>query len=125
MKEKSSKARRRYWKRVKKSKGPLDPNSDDFLNSYQWKQLRMQVLLKFGAKCQCCGATAKTGAQICVDHIKPRVRYPELALEFTNLQVLCGDCNHGKGNWDETDWRPSEGIQFDPLEGLQDMLMSF
>jgi 5-methylcytosine-specific restriction endonuclease McrA len=40
-----------------------------------------------------------------VDHIKPRRKYPELALTESNLQVLCGTCNHGKGSWDETDWR--------------------
>ncbi len=40
-----------------------------------------------------------------VDHIKPRRKYPELALSRSNLQVLCNLCNHGKGNWDETDWR--------------------
>ena len=27
------------------------------------------------------------------------------ALEITNLQILCHECNHGKGNWDQTDWR--------------------
>lgn len=32
--------------------------------------------------------------------------FPDLALSMDNLQVLCGDCNHGKGNWDVTDWRP-------------------
>lgn len=42
-----------------------------------------------------------------VDHIKPRRLFPWLALELKNLQVLCHDCNHGKGNWDQTDWRPS------------------
>lgn len=25
----------------------------------------------------------------------------------SNLQVLCADCNLGKGAWDATDWRPS------------------
>lgn len=82
----------------------------------------MQVLTKFGAVCQCCGTKAVRGVQINVDHIKPRKKYPELALEFTNLQVLCSVCNHGKGNWDETDWRPDEGIQFDPLDSLPEFL---
>ena len=41
-----------------------------------------------------------------VDHIKPRKKFPELALVEDNLQVLCGACNHGKGNWDQTNWRP-------------------
>ena len=41
-----------------------------------------------------------------VDHIKPRSRYPALELTLTNLQVLCNDCNMGKSNDDETDFRP-------------------
>jgi 5-methylcytosine-specific restriction endonuclease McrA len=53
------------------------------------------------AKCMCCGSTER----IVVDHIKPRRKYPQLALDFDNLQVLCVDCNHGKGSDDETDWR--------------------
>jgi 5-methylcytosine-specific restriction endonuclease McrA len=53
----------------------------------------------------CCGATPQTGAVMNVDHIKPRKTYPELALSVENLQILCGECNHGKGNWNTTDWR--------------------
>lgn len=56
--------------------------------------------------CQSCGATPESGAVMNVDHIKPRKIYPELALTESNLQVLCHECNHGKGNWDMTDFRP-------------------
>jgi len=81
--------------------------SKDFLKTYEWRKLRMQVLVKFEPRCMCCGATPdEDGAMICVDHIKPRLTHPELALDFNNLQVLCEECNHGKGNWDTTDWRP-------------------
>jgi 5-methylcytosine-specific restriction endonuclease McrA len=40
-----------------------------------------------------------------VDHIKPKSRYPHLALKFDNLQVLCETCNIEKSNIDETDYR--------------------
>jgi 5-methylcytosine-specific restriction endonuclease McrA len=40
-----------------------------------------------------------------MDHIKPRARYPHLALDINNLQPACADCHTGKGNWDATDWR--------------------
>jgi 5-methylcytosine-specific restriction endonuclease McrA len=37
--------------------------------------------------------------------IKPRKTHPHLALSVSNCQILCSDCNKGKGNWDDTDWR--------------------
>lgn len=81
------------------------PESNEFLESYAWRRVRMEALKKHGAVCQCCGASRKTGAVVHVDHIKPRKLYPHLALDINNLQVLCHECNHGKGNWDMTDWR--------------------
>jgi hypothetical protein len=87
----------------------IDVNSDEFLASYRWRSLRMVVLTKRGPRCECCGASANDGVRIHVDHIKPRRRHPELALDEDNLQVLCEACNHGKGNWDETDWRKTSG----------------
>ncbi len=89
----------------KKKKPGNNANSKEFLNSYAWRKLRMVVLRKHGATCQCCGRSRVNGVTIHVDHIKPRRKYPELALDESNLQVLCHECNHGKGNWDETDWR--------------------
>lgn len=83
--------------------------SDDFLKSYEWRRVRIMALKKYGPRCQCCGATPEDGVKMNVDHIKPRKKFPLLALEVDNLQILCEVCNHGKGNWDETDWRPVEG----------------
>ena len=80
--------------------------TDAFLWSFPWRRLRMVVLTKRGSRCECCGKTPSDGIKINVDHIKPRRKYPELALTESNLQVLCEVCNHGKGSWDETDWRP-------------------
>lgn len=82
-----------------------DSNSDEFLNSKAWKRLRFSALKKHGMKCQACGASPSTGAVLNVDHILPRRLFPESALQLENLQVLCGDCNEGKGNWDMTDAR--------------------
>ena len=85
----------------KQSKGV---SSNAFLYSYEWRKLRMMALKKYGARCQCCGATPPN-AVMNVDHIKPRKLFPSLALDINNLQILCHECNHGKGNWDTTDWR--------------------
>lgn len=85
--------------------GGVDVVSNEFLQTYEWRVLRMQALKKYGAVCMCCGASPKTGAVMNVDHIKPRRFYPELALDLNNTQILCNPCNHGKGSWDQTDWR--------------------
>lgn len=85
----------------------LNVTSDAFLQSYEWRRVRMAVLKRDGARCACCGATPGSGTKMHVDHIKPRRVFPELALHMDNLQVLCHECNHGKGNWDMTDWRSS------------------
>lgn len=94
-------------KTEKKSIDCSEVVGDKFLTTFEWRKLRMEALQKYGSKCMCCGATPEHGAVMNVDHIKPRKKYPHLALDINNLQILCGACNHGKGNWDETDWRPS------------------
>ena len=76
-----------------------------FLQSWEWTELRYRALKLHGRRCQCCGATPADGVMLHVDHIKPRSKFPELALEIDNLQVLCAACNKGKGAWDETDFR--------------------
>ena len=79
--------------------------NDPFLESREWRVIRMRALERDGGRCAACGRTAADGIVINVDHIKPRSRFPELALDVDNLQVLCAPCNHGKGNKFETDWR--------------------
>lgn len=84
---------------------------DPFLESREWRTLRMEVLAERGGRCEACGRTAANGVVINVDHIKPRYHYPKLALEKSNLQVLCDACNHGKGSWNQTDWRPESNMR--------------
>ena len=87
------------------------PPADAFYRSYRWRTLRVDVLEanreRYGAiTCECCltGETERWH----VDHIQPRSTHPELALEPANLQVLCADCNLGKGTRYTTDWRAGE-----------------
>lgn len=79
--------------------------ADKFYRSPEWRKLRYRILSGRGNICECCGATSKDGVRIHVDHIKPRSVFPELALSESNLQVLCEDCNMGKSNIHEDDWR--------------------
>jgi len=102
----------------------IDPNHPDFLSSFEWRQLRMRVLTHYGLRCMCCGATPDHGAVMHVDHIKPRKKRPDLALTFDNLQVLCHECSHGKGNWDETDWRPKEPVEYDVDPDVKELIRS-
>ena len=94
--------------KIKKKFTPYKPDfvqTNEFLSSYEWRKIRLEALLKYGRKCLCCGSSPETGAVLNVDHIKPRKTHPELALCLDNLQVLCHECNHGKGNWNDTDFR--------------------
>jgi len=79
----------------------LAPSRDAFLASAAWTSLRVGVINRYGAKCMCCGSLKA----INVDHIKPRLHFPELSLCEDNLQVLCGRCNKSKGNKHYTDYR--------------------
>jgi len=77
---------------------------DPFFSTQEWKTIRYKVLVRDKATCQCCGRAAKDGFVMNVDHIKPRRKYPELALDMSNLQTLCSSCNQGKLEWDMTNW---------------------
>lgn len=103
---------RKVLKKRTKQKKAVDTASAEFLISYEWRKLRYKALLEYGEKCMCCNAKKSDGVRIYVDHIKPRKKYPELALDINNLQILCEECNHGKGNWDETDWRNIHSSSF-------------
>jgi hypothetical protein len=80
-------------------------NYSAFYRSDEWLRIRYLALKNTDGRCCCCGISAKDGAILHVDHIKPRSRYPELELDLDNLQILCQFCNTGKGAWDCTDWR--------------------
>lgn len=76
-----------------------------FYSSREWRTIRYMALNHYGNTCMACGVSPKQGAIIHVDHIKPRSVFPELSLDFSNLQILCEDCNIGKSNKSKTDWR--------------------
>jgi hypothetical protein len=83
-------------------------DANNFYTGFEWKNLRYRIIKAYGRKCLCCGSTPNNGVQLNVDHIKPLRRYWNLRLDPENLQVLCNECNRGKGNIDETDWRPPD-----------------
>ena len=101
--------KKKKHKRIRRKKGGAKVyiwrSRDDFYTSDLWRAVWYRVLVANGGRCCACGATAKDGHRMHVDHIKPRSKFPELQLEASNLQVLCEACNLGKGNMDSTDWR--------------------
>lgn len=76
-----------------------------FYDSPEWLSLRYEALKQSAGRCACCGARPTEANPLHVDHIKPRSKHPELQLQLSNLQVLCRQCNLGKSNVDDTDWR--------------------
>ena len=121
-KAEKKKAAFKAYKAAKKK--PVVPR-DAFYASVEWKRVRYEALKKSSGRCECCGVSPKEGAILNVDHIKPRRRFPALALDVTNLQVLCASCNHGKGSWDRTDWRAPEPEQNEktPLDWEYERIM--
>lgn len=65
---------------------------------YMTDQMRYDVLKRDDFTCQKCGATAKDGAKLHVDHIVPVYKGGKTTM--SNLQTLCDRCNIGKGTKD-------------------------
>lgn len=90
---------------IKVDKKPISRKTkQDFYNSQEWRAVRFDVLREQGARCALCGATKETSIMH-VDHITPLSKDWSLRLNKRNLQVLCLECNLGKSNRDNTDFR--------------------
>jgi len=95
--------------RVNKKSNSLIEKS--FYKTKEWIRLRYRVLRANDGNCSCCGRNYRIHKVVLhVDHIKPRSKYPSLELDFNNLQILCEDCNLGKGNTDSIDWKKAKEI---------------
>jgi len=76
----------------------------------EWKTVRYKVLEAYQGRCVLCHRTPHQHEVVLhVDHIIPKSHNPRIALCFDNLQILCNDCNEGKSNKFNTDWRPMVG----------------
>jgi 5-methylcytosine-specific restriction endonuclease McrA len=62
-----------------------------------WRAARSTVIRRDGRVCKRCGRHIVFPWDVTVDHIRPRSKFPHLALELSNLQVLCRPCNSSKG----------------------------
>lgn len=73
----------RNWLTPKAKRKPMKPS------------LRFEIFKRDDYRCQMCGVTAKDGAKLEIDHIHPVSKGG--SNNTSNLQVLCRDCNAGKG----------------------------
>jgi len=103
--EKDSRAVRRLARYKRVNGRSYIARNKEFYSSFEWSVCRYNILKASEGKCSLCGRGRKEGAVLVVDHIKPIRWHWHLRLDPENLQVLCFDCNKGKGNTDETDWR--------------------
>lgn len=82
-------------------------SSADFYASPEWLDLRYRALRDYGRECMLC---RRRDGEMHVDHIKPRSKYPRLELKYSNLQILCRECNLGNSNRYMDDFRKSESV---------------
>jgi hypothetical protein len=73
---------------------------EHFYSGPEWRRLRTYAIGRDGRICQNpeCGRYIDSDFDLTVDHIKPKSLFPELALDLSNVQVLCRECNSSKGN---------------------------
>lgn len=103
----------------KKAKWAAKKPDDRFYKSEEWRAVRFVALKRGKGCCNLCGRSNRDhGVILHVDHIKPRSRFPALSLDASNLQVLCEDCNLGKGNRDTTDYRGTNVIALVPDQAV-------
>lgn len=86
-----------------------------------WLSLRYKVLSKNDGRCELCGRSKHDGVKLTVDHKKSRRNFPLLALDEDNLQVLCSDCNVGKGSFYNDDWTEIMDWESDPHTAIRQM----
>lgn len=96
-----------------KAREPGGDKVKRFYRSADWKRARYDALRASNGCCELCGVGKAQGAVLNVDHIKPLRKHWDLRLEATNLQVLCAQCNCGKGNRHDDDWRDDGGSDLD------------
>lgn len=76
----------------------------EFCKTKPWRLLREKFILKNEKVCCCCKVEV-SGHSLHVDHIKPKSKFPHLALDEDNLQILCKKCNFKKNAHHSEDYR--------------------
>lgn len=88
------------------------------LRTARWSRLRRVIIHRDNGICQRCYSKYGiiTSDELQVHHILPRIKYPELIYDETNLITLCKTCNLQLGIQEELDFEPQidlKNLDFD------------
>ena len=73
---------------------------DPFYASKAWYRIRQKVLTRDKYRCQNCQAYVRGKGLARVDHIIPRTKAPQLAVDPQNLRTLCVPCDNARHQQD-------------------------
>lgn len=68
------------------------PVRDPFYTRRDWRALRLRILDRDQWACQINGPGC-LGVATHVDHVLPRIEYPDLSMDPSNLRASCSACN--------------------------------
>jgi 5-methylcytosine-specific restriction endonuclease McrA len=101
-------------RRAARAERAREQKAKNWYGSAEWRRVRYKFLRSQPRplRCALCNRSAADGGvTLCVDHIKSVRRFPGLRAKLENLQVLCSECNLGKGSEWADDWRAGAGEQ--------------
>ena len=78
------------WIRELIAKGDTSP----FYNTKEWGELRERKRKAEHNECERCRARGKHKRGVVIHHKKYLRRYPQLALDYNNLECLCDECHY-------------------------------
>ena len=73
-----------------------------FYATREWRDMRSAIIRRDGRICQMCHRSIALARNLTIDHVQPRSKYPERALDPSNLRVVCRRCNSAKGTTEIT-----------------------
>lgn len=83
-----------------------------FYQTVEWKTLSAQLRKSAGPTCVMCDRNFKKyGLTKNADHIKPLMYFWDLRLDPENIQIICGECNKAKGNYNLDSLESLKAIQ--------------
>lgn len=87
------------------------------LSSQRWRNFRKDIILRDGGVCQRCKYLLglNNSSQLEIHHIKPRIKFPDLMYDESNVITLCKQCNDHLGlNGLDFDWQPPHNDKLEP-----------